>query len=73
MSKIFQKWNEKIVRISTQKSKKWSNQRNKGTLLCKLVLALNVGAIWQNTMSLVVWFDHFLDIWAEMLTIFEKF
>ena len=28
---FFQKCNEKIVRISAQKSKKWSNQRNKGT------------------------------------------
>jgi hypothetical protein len=26
-SKIFQTWKEKIVRISAQKSKKWSNQR----------------------------------------------
>ena len=29
MFKIFQKCNEKIVRISSQKSKKWSNQTNK--------------------------------------------
>ena len=71
VSKIFQNCNEKTVRISAQKSKKWWNQRNKGNVLaCKLVLALNVGAIWQNKMSLVVWIDHFLDIWAEILTIF---
>ena len=31
MSKIFQNCNKKIVRISAQKYKKWSNQENKGT------------------------------------------
>jgi hypothetical protein len=36
MSKIFQKCNEKIVRISAQKSKKWSNQTNKDIWLCQI-------------------------------------
>ena len=36
MSKIFQNCNEKIVRISAQKSKKSPSQTNKDILLCQI-------------------------------------
>ena len=59
MSKI-----EKIVRISSQKSKKWSNQRNKGTR--------SYHGVFEIIKCLYFFdFDHILDFWAEILTIFS--
>ena len=69
MSKIFQKCNKKIAGISTQKSKKCSNETNKDILLCQIAPKLVLISIFY--VSLFLWFSHFLHIWPDILTIFS--
>ena len=57
-------------------TKKWSNQQSKGTFLYIIQLWLHIWAI--NVLktpygAVILWFDHFLDSWAEICQIFSWF
>ena len=55
------------------KCKKWWNQTNKDILLRQMAPQFRASANKHNKAPLFLWFDPFINFWAEILTIFVAF
>ena len=64
---------QKILRISAQNYKKWSNQQDKGTLLFYSALALNIGAISHKKCLSLVDLTTFFIFGQKFLQFFVAF